>query len=182
MKPLTATAAIKTFGDSADHALEQAVHAAELKINEVRGANADRLEHDRLAITFAKEIEATGKVLIEAMREPYNNALQHDVDKGRLRSKAMSVLTAYLTKARTWGRVPPGFSQGRNRTLDSELNQIETRLTSAMKEVFRAVDLTPPKRWHERHPVIWTLGSMAFGGLLTFLVQVGVRLLFPSTP
>lgn len=93
----------------------------------------------------------------------------------------MSVLTAFLTKARTWGRVPPGFSQGRNRTLDSELDKIETRLTSAMKEVFRAVDLTPPKRWHERHPVIWTLGSMVFGGFLTFIVQVTVRLLFPST-
>jgi hypothetical protein len=179
MRPLTATAANKTFGQSADHALEQAAYAVELKINAVRAANADRLEHDRLAITFAKEIEATGSVLVEAMREPYSNALQHEVDKGLLRSKAMSVLTAYLTKARRWGRVPPGFSQGRNRTLDSELDKIETRLTSAMQEVFRAVDLTPPKRWHERHPIIWTLGSMVFGGLLTFLVQAAVRTLFP---
>lgn len=181
MKPLTPTAAHKAFGGSADHALEQVVNAAELKINEVRAANADRLEHDRLAITFAKEIEAQGNILVDAMREPYANALLHDADKGALKSKAMSVLTAYLAKARTWGRVPPGFAQGRNRTLDSELDKIEARLTSKMSQVFRAVDLSPPKRWNERHPIIWTLGSMAFGGLLTFLVQVAIRVMFPPT-
>lgn len=179
MKPLTPTAANKTFGHSADYALDQATYAAELKINDVRAANADRLEHDRLAITYAKEIEASGVALVEALREPYSHALQHDVDKGLLRSKAMSVLSSYLAKARTWGRVPPGFSQGRNRTLDSELDKVEKRLTSALTEVFRAVDLTPPKRWHERHPIIWTFGSMAVGAILTFIVQATVRSLFP---